>query len=519
MKSGARHALPVFKEPEPGNAPTIPHRPAPLWLAVHFPWLAGEALRNADKTASTVPPAPIVVAEESQRGWLVYRASPQAHRQGVYPGMTISAASVICPGLVVRRRRPGREKQRLERIGDRMLSFSPVVCIQPPETVLIEVRGSVNLFGGLERLKVLIEHRLDADGHLYRIAGAPTPSAAKHLAHWGRDIVVEEKAALRSVLGAMPLALWNLDQKTVRRLEKTGIHTLKDLWRLPADGLARRFGVVLVREMDRLLGRHPDPQRLHDSPAHFSSVLMLDWSTDDLAQVTLGVEYLLRQWVDYLRRSERGTSGFDIVLLPEQGTGRETDNTRVDIGVRHISRDMDHLQKLTIERLSRIELAGPVSGLVLESRRIHPLSGRNGRLFEAGDEKTLQWQQSEELLAMHLGGRGLDILHTLDQHLPELAWSTAANPGSRTGTHCAGLRGHRPLWLLDPPRALPWSDGPSPNGGQSKIVKGPERIETGWWGRRDQRRDYYITTDARGRRLWVFQDLKHKRWYLHGLFS
>lgn len=469
-----------------------------------MPWLAGEVLNDDGEL--------LVVSRESRRGWLVYRTSPMAQRQGVYPGMTVSAASVICPGLTVRRRRPGREARRLREIGDCLAAFSPVVSVQPPETVLVEVRGSLGLFGGIERLESLVRGRLDGAGHAHRMACAPTPLAARQLARWGRDIVVEEKAALRSVLGAMPTALLNLDQKTAGRLARAGIRTLRDLWRLPAAGLARRFGTALVRELDRLQGRRPDPQPLHESPLHFSAVLMLDWATDDLEQLRRGAGHLLEQWVDYLRRSQRGTSGFDIECLPERGSGK----TRLHIGVRQVSRDMDHLRRLTAERLERLELSEPVAGLVLESRHIHALPGGNGHLFETGEEAAVQWRQSEELLAMHLGGRGLDTLHAVAEHRPGLAWSRTTGLSSPPAPAPGG---RRPLWLLEPPRALPWSSGPARSRNQPRIVRGPERIETGWWDRHDQRRDYYIATDARGRRLWVFEDLRRRQWYLHGLFA
>lgn len=511
--------------PEAGNAvvpfsggettAALSPRPDPLWLAIYFPWLAGEVLYEKDAR-----PFLSAVSVESRRGWLVHRASPGAQQEGVWPGMTVSAASVMCPGLVVERRRPEREQERLAEIGNRMLSFSPVVSVQGPETVLLEVRGSLNLFGGIERLGKLIGRKLDAAGHAHRIAGAPTPSAAKCLARWGRGAVVADRPALRAALGDMPIGLLALDAKTAARLERAGLRVLRDLWRLPADGLARRFGAALVRELDRLQGRRPDPQPLYVPPPYFSSVLMLDWATDDLAQINRGVEHLLQQWTDYLQRSSRGTSGFRIECLPERGDGA----TRVDIGLRRISRDRDHLRRLAGERLAGIRLPGPVSGLVLASDRIHPLQAGTGDLFETDGETAMQWRQSEELLAMHLGGRGLDTLEIVADHRPELAWRTDDGKGPESFSSKTDKRGpdaflHRPLWLLDTPRPLPWPEAPSRCRHAPKLVRGPERIESGWWDRQDQRRDYYVAADSRGRRLWVFRDLRRRQWYLHGLFA
>lgn len=504
MESFALHVpSPAFREPAAGERPAA-SRSGTLWLALHFPWLAGEVLSDDGERV-------LAVSEESRRGWLIYRVSPGIRDRVVWPGMTVSAAGVMCPELAVRRRRPRREERRLGEIADWMQSFSPIVSVRKPETVLLEAGGSLNLFGGLERLKALIGEKLDAAGHVYRIAGAPAPSAAECLARWGRERVVEDKPALRAALGDMPVCLLKLDSRTIARLGKAGIRILRDLWRLPADGLARRFGTTLVRELDRLQGRHPDPRPLHESPLHFSSVLMLDWSTDDLMQITRGVEVLLRQWVDYLRRSARGTSGFSIECLPERGSGR----TRLDIGVRRISRDTNHLQQLAVESLSRVRLAGPVAGLVLSSDRIHPFQDRNRQLFETDEEAALQWRQSEELLESHLGGQGLDELYTVAEHRPELAWSTSDPPSAGRPAAC----GHRPLWLLEAPRPLPWVGKPPRCRDRPRLLRGPERIEAGWWDRHDQRRDYYVATDRRRRRLWVFHDLKHEQWYLHGLFA
>jgi len=488
-------------------------RAGPLWLAVHLPWLAGEVLPGDAG-------GPRVVAEESRRGWLVYRVCPEARRQGVWPGMTVSAAGVICPGLAARRRRPGRERKRLAEIGERMLSFSPLVSVQPPETVLLEVRGSLGLFGGIERLLALIGKELDAAGHGHRIAGAPVPSAAKCLARWDRGLIVEDRTALRSTLGDMPAGLLDLDPKTAMRLERAGIRALRDLWRLPADGLARRFGPGLVRELDRLRGRRSDPQPLHAPSLHFSAVLMLDWATDDLAQINRGVGQLLGQFTDYLRRSARGTSGFRIECLPDQGGGA----TRVDIGVRSIGRDAGHLRRLAEERLARVRLPGPVSGLVLASDRIHSLEARSGELFDTAGETAAQWRQCEELVAMHLGGRGLDGLRVMDEHRPELAWDKPSEKGTEgflenPSVPFLGSFPGRPLWLLEEPRLLPWPGELSRCRHAPKLIRGPERIETGWWSRHDQRRDYYVAADHRGRRLWVFRDLRRRQWYLHGLFA
>ncbi len=48
---------------------------------------------------------------------------------------------------------------------------------------------------------------------------------------------------------------------------------------------------------------------------------------------------------------------------------------------------------------------------------------------------------------------------------------------------------------------------------------GPERIETGWWRSGLIRRDYYRVETVTGSRYWLFHDLRHDRWFLHGEFA
>lgn len=53
-----------------------------------------------------------------------------------------------------------------------------------------------------------------------------------------------------------------------------------------------------------------------------------------------------------------------------------------------------------------------------------------------------------------------------------------------------------------------------------ELLRGPERIETGWWDGREVTRDYFVARDAHGVRLWIYRDRRApKNWYVHGLFG
>lgn len=71
----------------------------------------------------------------------------------------------------------------------------------------------------------------------------------------------------------------------------------------------------------------------------------------------------------------------------------------------------------------------------------------------------------------------------------------------------------RPPWLLPQPRCVP----------APRLLGPPERIESGWWEGRQERRDYHLAEDESGRKLWVYRELRpelaESQWRLHGLWQ
>jgi protein ImuB len=74
--------------------------------------------------------------------------------------------------------------------------------------------------------------------------------------------------------------------------------------------------------------------------------------------------------------------------------------------------------------------------------------------------------------------------------------------------------------MLAEPQRLPRRQGRPCHRGVLTFESGPERIETGWWDGRDVARDYYVATNPRGMRLWIFRQRRGGRhWFLHGIFG
>ena len=84
----------------------------------------------------------------------------------------------------------------------------------------------------------------------------------------------------------------------------------------------------------------------------------------------------------------------------------------------------------------------------------------------------------------------------------------------------------RPLWMLEVPEPLPVRDGRPCYRGSRLRLRGPERLESGWWDDAGIARDYFVARDDDGVCLWVYRDRRKSRddgeratWYLHGMFG
>ena len=85
----------------------------------------------------------------------------------------------------------------------------------------------------------------------------------------------------------------------------------------------------------------------------------------------------------------------------------------------------------------------------------------------------------------------------------------------------------RPLRLLSAAERIgdadtnPLTDGFVRHGQPCRVVNfaGPERIETQWWHESAVHRDYYRvqTSDQAG--YWIYRDIVHGGWFLHGIFD
>ncbi|QJD29657.1 Y-family DNA polymerase [Methylococcus geothermalis] len=467
---------------------------APLWLALHFPALALEALGAA-------APEPLAVTDAAGGRLRVHGASAAAAAQGVVPGMVLAEAQALCPKLAPVNRDPEAERRALSRLAERCLRFTPWISLDFPATLQLEVRGSLRLFGGAEALAEKVRQACAADGHAVQCGLAPTPAAAWLLARAGCPAPVLEAGALRSVLGDLPIAALGIDDKLTGRLARAGLRVLRDLWRMPRDGLARRYGRDLLRRLDEAAGSRPQPLRQFHAPPRFRAERELAMETEDLTRVFPLVEALLAEFEAFLRSRDAVAAGLELELRHARAAP-----TRVCLGLRRAGREAGQFAALLRERLDRLALPGPVRGMLLRSAGLQPFTLPRTDLFTPETAGGEGWDELLDRLQARLGPQALRQPVLRADHRPE---RTESGNASRSGETA---RSPRPLWLLPRPRLLSRRD--------IRILPECERIETGWWDGGPVRRDYHVAVDGAGARLWIYRDTGTAGpWHWHGLFG
>ncbi len=498
----AKPSRPVtaVRAPADSRAVSPDREPQPLWLCIRFPRLALDIHPPGNS-----PVRAVIDANNS-----VHSVSAAARAVGIETGMPAGAAAALSSVLQSLPRDTRRELRALEQAARRCCQLTPTVSLAPPDAVVLEVRGSLKLFGGFEGIQSTLQATLSPLGHDYHWAAAPTPGASLLLARCRREIKIEGRERLRSALGGLPLHTLDIDANLLMRLHKTGIRQLRDLWRLPRAGLARRFGPELVAYLDRIRGERPDPCALYRPPLKFRSQLELPAATVEHATILAAANKLFRKLVRFLRRHDAGTATVCVRLFHLRSSF-----TPIHIGTRQHARDAAHLLHLFDQALQCGTLPESVTGLEVLCADIRSFIPARQDLFRNTATQAQDWQHTLDELEARLGGEAIRHIESVDDHRPENAWMHRVPTG-----RSAKLR-QRPLWLLSPPQRLTHRDRRLWYRGYLTLHSGPERIESGWWDGQDCRRDYYNASNPQGARLWIFQDLKQQSdtWYLHGLFG
>ncbi|HKA41486.1 MAG TPA: DNA polymerase Y family protein [Burkholderiales bacterium] len=454
----------------------------------------------------------LAVAASSDAHAELVACNRKAHDRGVRTGMAVAAASALAADLRVLTRDPALERAALERIASWAIQFTSAVSIASAAEVLLEIEGSLKLFGGLSRLWSRIEQELDLLGYAVSMACAPTPFAAQLFTRSGLPVRIQHNDALCVSLAQLPVDVLDLSSESNALLHDIGARTIGACLKLPRSGLARRLDRELLDKLDRALGHIPDPRLAFVPPANFTATLQLPSPVAEAAALLFAARRVLAELTGFLAATGKGAQRLCFRLAHEG-----LQDTCINLDLSTATRDLEHLTAVLRERLGRLALPSPAIAITLECKLLLPLAARNLTLLPDAREQAETIARLVERLRARLGKDTVQGLDTVADYRPEYAWRTA-EPGARD--HGTWLPLSRPLWILHVPRRLEEIGDLPQHEGQLTLLAGPERIESGWWDGNDVGREYFVARSPAQSLLWIFRELRAGGgWYLHGYFS
>jgi len=400
----------------------------------------------------------------------------------------------------------------LQRLCMHAQTFTSFVSIEPPNALLLEIRGSVKLFGSLQKLHADIDacwRRLALTAHS---ATTPSTLAALWLARAGYALHGDDAGMLPTQLSEVPLACTAWEGEALQTLRAMGVTRVGELLRLPRAGLARRLGSAVVQALDIAVGSQPAPRRAFVPKERFRARSDFETEVEHTAYLAKALEPLIEHCARFLRGRQAGVQRLRLKLRHREGPA-----TEVTLGLASITSERRRLMDVAVQKLTRLELRAPVRGIELISGSLRPLSAASLDAFAgltgAGGGPTGGRDTAPQLverLRARLGEEAVYGFCLIPEHRPEAAWRRVRELRAASASEpIIAAEMPRPVWLLQEPLPLSKPD----------ILQGPERIESGWWDGKGVARDYYIARRHHGAKLWVFQERQSKRWYLHGVFA
>ncbi len=475
-----------------------------LWACFHFPALALNLVEQ-----NLPRPQAIVIETTHKQRRLVLQANNSAHQAGIVPGMTIPTAQGLCADLHCAPYDQEAEEKVLQQLGNWAYEFTPHIQTHRNNNLLLEVQHSLTLFHGRETLANVMLEKLDPNLQPFCLAFSDSAMAALLFAQANETC---NQALFFSLQDLAPYDVQWLDISDEHKslLYSMGITTLKDIINLPRDPLAKRFGIDFTRYLSRLLGEQPDPLPNWVLPNTFQADVDFIQEVDNSQGLLFPIRRLVQYLEQYLYARQMSSQQLQFCLALRN---RSVQDWTINLSApMHRGSDIMPLLQLKLESLS---LQAPVLNLQLCVSQFYPLNTKQQDLFNPYQTDSVDRYQLVDRLKARLGESGVFGLGMVADHRPEYSWH-GTTPGQ--GQSLQHPSEQRPFWLLTHPQKLRCKKGVPMYNSILTLLKGPERIETGWWDQKPINRDYFIAQEN-GRQFWVYRDRDSFEWFLHGIFS
>jgi protein ImuB len=511
---------------------------------------------------SSAPAETFVVVAAVQGAQRISAVTDGSARLGLKVGMALADARAMYPALPVEQADAEADRRLLEAVADWCDRYTPLVGLDPPDGLTLDITGCAHLFGGEEALARDLAQQLARQGLRARVAIADTvgcawgvsryrlslapperrssPSEARRLGV-GDNVFIVPRGETQVAMLPRPIAALRVDPETVAELKTAGLVSVADLAARPRAPFTARFGTGLLLRLDQALGRIDEPisPRLPVPTAMAEQRFAEPIARED--DVLGTIEQLAHRLASVLERRGEGGRLFQVALFRADGAVH-----RLELGTGAPLRDPKRVRRLFEDRLAVLgDACDP--GFGYDMVRLSALVAERSDPVQTGLAGSGHAEELAHLidrLGARFGLRRVARLMPQDTHIPEYAamavpaHAVKTLPSVSSSLEQDSAAPTRPIRLFERPEPIEAiaevPDGPPVQftwrhvRHQVAHAEGPERIAMEWW--RDDRgnqltRDYFRVESETGARAWLYREglygreTAHPRWYLHGLFA
>jgi protein ImuB len=491
---------------------------------------------------------PSIVVAKQNNMLRIFALDDAAARFGLDIGLPLANARAICPRVTVYDADEAADAHALNAIAEWCDGFTPLVALDPPHGLFLDITGCAHLFGGEAAMMQLVCGVLTAQGFTVSGAIAGTAVCARTVTRHVHGRIVrggEEHDAVRP----LPVSALGADTAVIAGLRRAGLKTIGDVADRARHEITARFGASFTALLEQALGES-------DAPISPRKPLP-DYIVEKRFAEPVATEAVISATLSRL-------AGMLVAAMAQQGKGArrlEARFFRTDGAVRTIM--VDTGQAVTHEGVvirlfrERLEaLADPLDpGFGFDLIRLS--ASRTEIVVQQQRDLDANVHDNDELaalidrIAVRLSGKRVVVHLPQDTHIPERAvWAAPAQYHLAAATQAVwparavGEPPLRPLRLFERPEQIQVI-AQVPDGPPARFVwrraahavvraEGPERVAMEWWRVEGVAltRDYFRVEDEEGLRFWLYRDGLYDReiaqaegratqpnWFMHGLFA
>ncbi|TAI62491.1 DNA polymerase Y family protein [Bradyrhizobium sp. Leo170] len=492
---------------------------------------------------------PSVVVIKEHNALVIHSLDDIAARSGLSAGLPLANARAICPELTVYDADEIADARTINDIADWCDRFTPLVALDPPSGLFLDITGCAHLFGGERAMLQIICGALARRGFAVSGAIAATSVCARTLTRHSSGRIIEDGAEAEAV-APLPISALGADDAITKGLRRAGLKTIGDVAARARHEIAARFGAAFTTRLEHALGQGDAPISPRKPLPDYIVEKRFPEPVTTEPMIAMTLQNLARMLVQAMDKQGKGARKLEAGFFRTDGAVR---TLAVETG-RAVTKP-EVIDRLFRERLDALnDPLDPGFGFDL----IRLSAGRTEIVVQQQRDLDAHVHDNDELAALidriaaRIGGKRVVVHLPEDTHIPERAalaapaqHHLAAASQAVWPARAEGEPPLRPLRLFERPEPIKVPFATVPDGPPHRFtwrrathqvvrVEGPERIAMEWWQRDGKvlTRDYFRVEDEQGLRFWIFRDGLYDselidedgkpvpaNWFVHGLFA